>query len=220
MKAVLLALLVLSSARTWAAEWLPFHAGPDGLADHFYDWDSLSQTADGFETDIKVFSGPDRRASSAHLQVDCRTDTWQLGKDCLGDDTATLRTAPIPIGDTTIAVLRNTFCVDWREPEGVHWRVLGTTHQGTTHYDERVEPTPTGFATHILLLGEQESYLAKLSIDCVENRYVVTKHVARDEQRGLLVSKNPAGPLPIEPDTIPGLLKASHCQVTKTDNAP
>lgn len=218
MKVILFSLLVLSSAHTWAADWLSFFTSPDGQASHFYDWDSLRQAPDGFETDIKTLSGPNRRESSVHLKVDCRADTWQLSKDCPDACNSTLRDAPLPIGNTPIVALRKAFCAQWRVPDGVLWRELGTTYQGVIFYDERLRPSRAGFVTHVNIKGVKESFLFEMRIDCTENRYDISNYVARDERSGLVGNKDSIGPLPIEPATISGLLKDSHCGVTNKGN--
>lgn len=207
-------LALLTPAAVHAADWLDFNTAPDGTATHQYDWDSVRQTPDGFEADIRILTG--NRQAAAHLTVDCRAATWQLSKACPGCDEAVLREAPEPIGNTAIAALQGTFCARWREPDGAHWRELGSTYQGDIHYDEHLVPTPTGFSTHIRLLGEKESYLTAIRIDCAESRFAVAEHVAREERRGLVVNKALSGLQPIEPGSVPDLLRAGHCPAPAT----
>lgn len=213
-KTSLLILALLTPAAPRAADWLDFHAAPDGRAIHQYDWDSVRQTPDGFEADIRVLNG--NRQSAAHLTVDCRAATWQLSKACPGGDEAILREAPEAIGDTAIAALQRTFCVRWREPEGAHWRELGRTHQGTVHYDERLETTPEGFVARVRLLGEEESYLSEIRIDCARGRFTMPSQIARHERSGLVVDKGPSSPQAIEPGSVPDLLRAGHGPVSAT----
>lgn len=214
MKTSLFILALLAPVALHAADWLDFNAAPDGSAAHQYDWDSVRQTPDVFEADIRFRSINGQKV--AHLTVDCRAATWQLGKACPGCDEAVLREAPEPIGDTAIAALQRTFCVRWREPEGARWRELGRTHQGTVHYDERLETTPEGFAARVRLLGVEESYLSEIRIDCARGRFTMPSQIARHERRGLVVDKGPSGPQPIEPGSVPDLLRAGRCPAPAT----
>lgn len=209
--AALVALLALAAHATSAVavDWLPFHASADGMATHYYDWDSLRQTADGFGADIRLVSGPAQREVTARLEVDCQAATWRLSKACAeaGDE----REAPLPIGDSVVAALQQTFCARWREPALARWRQLGVTHQGDVSYDERLAAAPAGFAARVRLLGEPESYLAEFRVDCLAARYAVPALVARDERRGLLVNQAAIDWRPIEAGSIAALLKTAHC---------
>lgn len=197
--------LAVHAASAIAVDWLPFHASADGMATHYYDWDSLRQTADGFGADIRLVSGPAQRAATAHLEVDCQAATWRLSK--AGDEGE----APLPIGASIVAPLQQTFCARWREPAMARWRQLGATHQGDVSYDERLAAAPAGFAARVRLLGEPESYLAEFRVDCPAGRYAVPALVARDERRGLLVNQAAIDWRPIEAGSIAALLKTAHC---------
>jgi hypothetical protein len=210
-KVILFTLLVQFSAHAQAAEWLPFHAGPDGQAIQLYDWDSLRQTPDGFETDIKTLPGPNWQAGSVHLKVDCLADTWQLSKDCPDACNTTIRDDPLPIGNTSIVRLRKAFCAQWSVPDGAQWRELGTTPQGVIFYDERLRASPGGFVTHVNIKGEKDSFLFEMRINCAENRFDISNYVVRQAPSGLVMNKDPVGPLSIDPDTMQGQLKAAHC---------
>jgi hypothetical protein len=218
-KTFLFALLVLSSAHAWAAEWRLYHESDQTGGRLFFDLDSLRQDRTGFDVDIRHPLDTESKAILTLLSVDCVADRYRLshGRVVTGGATEPFATPDIwtPVERTPIATLKTRYCAYWYEPEGLSWQVFAES-PGMTYYqleDRQPEPAryPNGFAMLVKGLGREQAFLTEVTVLCPQNRYLFKQFVLRDEMRGVVAYHGEETLTPIVPGSWLDILKARYC---------
>jgi hypothetical protein len=218
MKATFLTFLAMLSAPAGAVEWLVYHSNPEQAITLYYDLDSLHQTLDAFEAEIRMPVNDGKQEILAHLVVDCGAKSYRLqnGRLLTGgkSEPAALEEAVEPIGNSSISSLEKKYCAHWQEPESVRWQEFAASPGQAYFYDEpfgREKRTCDKFVAQVRILGDATSYLGNLNVSSTENSYTLTSMVKRDEKSGLVSNKASEGPLPIEPSSWVAILKSLYC---------
>lgn len=203
MKSILSVLLVLASLPAIAGDWQRYHHDPAQALELFLDLDSLHQTTEGFESNIRLSLGQGRQEFIGRQTVNCAANTYRLanlqqvhparpGTEHGDDDSG-----PIAANSAT-AELKALYCARWQEPEGVRWQAYAAGADENYFYDARVEKKRgrNGFSDEFEVLlktmGREKSLLAAVRVSCRENHFRLLSGVYRDEARGWL-SNIPAG---------------------------
>lgn len=220
MKAMLFAILVLSSGLAVAADWYRYYVDVPRGVELFLDLDSLHQASDGFEADIRLSVDRGRQEFLGRQVVNCRAATFRLlnlrearagGDGGAGDEAGAVG------ADTALAGLMESYCVHWREPAEARWKAYATAPGETFFYDERVEHDPGGvdprgeFPVYLKSRGEKQSLLAEVRISCRENRFAILSGVYRDEARGWLANIASGEPQTPAPDSPVAILRSMLC---------
>lgn len=224
MKTIVLALLALSSTQAVAADWHRYHVEAVRAIEFFLDLDSLHQTSQGFEGNIRLSVGQGRQEFLGRQTVNCGAATFTLSNlREVRAGTASGENAEVAglIGnDTAMSALKELYCVRWQEPADVRWKAFASVSGEMFFYDERVEDDHNGanphndFHVYLKSMGETKSLLAKVQISCLENRFAILSGVYRDETRGWLANISPGNPQTPAPDSPVALLRARLCAVS------
>ncbi len=222
MRAFLLALFALVGNPLAAAEWQSFHHDPQGGLDLFIDLDTLRQTANGFESELRLWRSIGRQEFRGRQAIDCRRKHYRLSemREVLAEQQVG-ELAPEERGEiadnTAQSSLLDIYCVRWQEPAGVRWLAYAQTPGETHYFDQRAESASrrqkpaNERLLQVKTRGDKISMLMEVRLFCQENRFAIVNGVYRDEARGWLARIPPRDPQTPGPDSAISLLRTRLC---------